>query len=320
MLRAGNLLLVCSTAASFAALAQGYPDKPIRLVVGFTAGGGPDIVARLLAPKLSDSLGQPVVVDNRPGAGGSIAEDLVAKAAPDGYTVLACSNSIAINPGLYKNLPYNAGRDLAPITLTGISAQVLIVARAFPANSVEELVALGKAKPNTLTFGSSGNGSGSHLAGELFKNMTHVQMTHVPYKGGGQGVVAVLSGDVSMMFAPSAAALPLVRSGKLKALAVTTATRSAAAPEVPTVSEAGVRGYEAFPWYGLLVPAGTPKTAIDKLLAHAVKAMELPDIKDRYANLGIQAAPTTPQEFAVYIRTETRKWDKVIKEGSVKAE
>jgi len=255
------------------AQAEVYPTKPIRMVVGFSTGGGPDIVGRLIAPKMAEMLGQQVVVDNRPGAGGSIAEEIVVKSVPDGYTILACSNSLSINPSLYKNLSYVPLRDLAPVSLTGISGQMLVVARSISVRSVEEVIALSKSKPGQLTYGSSGNGSGSHLSGELFKVMAGIQITHVPYKGGGQGVVALLSGDVSMMFAAAAPALPFVHSGRMKALAVTTAKRMAAAPDVPTMDEAGVKGYESFPWYGVLAPAGTPKPVIDRLNAAVIAAV-----------------------------------------------
>jgi len=300
--------------------AQIYPSKPIRMVVGFSTGGGPDIVGRLIAPKMAEILGQQVVVDNRPGAGGSIAEEIVVKAPPDGYTILACSNSLSINPSLYKNLPYVPLRDLAPVSLTGISAQMLVVARAIQAKSVDEVIALAKAKPGQLTYGSSGNGSGSHLSGELFKVMTGVQITHVPYKGGGQGVVALLSGDVSMMFAAAAPALPFVTSGRMRALAVTTAKRMAAAPDVPTMDEAGVKGYESFPWYGVLAPAGTPKPIIDRLNAAVVAAVQAPELKDRYAALGVEPASGTPAEFRRFTETELKKWAQVVRQGALRAD
>jgi tripartite-type tricarboxylate transporter receptor subunit TctC len=237
---------------------EAYPNRPIRMVVGFAAGGGPDIVARLIAPKLTSVFGRQVVVDNRPGAGGSIAEEIVAKAAPDGYTLLACSNSISINPFL-KKLPYDPVRDLIPISLTGISAQVLVVQPHFAAKSVRELITLAKAKPGQITYASSGTGAGSHLSGELFKLLADIDLNHIPYKGGGQGVASVLGGETDMMFAPIAAAIPHVRAGRLRAMAVTTSKRTSAAPEIPTMVEAGVPKYESFPWYGLLVPAKTPQ-------------------------------------------------------------
>ena len=302
------------------ALAEVYPTKPIRMVVGFSTGGGPDIVGRLIAPKMAEMLGQQVVVDNRPGAGGSIAEEIVVKSVPDGYTILACSNSLSINPSLYKNLSYVPLRDLAPVSLTGISGQMLVVARSISVRSVEEVIALSKSKPGQLTYGSSGNGSGSHLSGELFKVMAGIQITHVPYKGGGQGVVALLSGDVSMMFAAAAPALPFVQSGRMKALAVTTAKRMAAAPDVPTMDEAGVKGYESFPWYGILAPAGTPKLVIDRLNAAVNAAVKSAELKDRYATLGVEPASGTPAEFRRFTEVEIKKWAQVVKQAALRAD
>lgn len=302
------------------AQAEVYPTKPIRMVVGFSTGGGPDIVGRLIAPKMAEMLGQQVVVDNRPGAGGSIAEEIVVKSVPDGYTILACSNSLSINPSLYKNLSYVPLRDLAPVSLTGISGQMLVVARSISVRSVEEVIALSKSKPGQLTYGSSGNGSGSHLSGELFKVMAGIQITHVPYKGGGQGVVALLSGDVSMMFAAAAPALPFVQSGRMKALAVTTAKRMAAAPDVPTMDEAGVKGYESFPWYGVLAPAGTPKPVIDRLNAAVIAAVKSAELKDRYATLGVEPASGTPAEFRRFAEVEIKKWAQVVRQAALRAD
>jgi tripartite-type tricarboxylate transporter receptor subunit TctC len=290
------------------------------MVVGFSAGGGPDIVARLIAPKLSQLLGQQVVVDNRPGAGGSIAEDIVAKAAPDGYTILACSNSLSINPFLYPKLPYDPLKDLATVSLTGISAQTLIVRPVFPAKSVQELVALAKAKPNQLTFASSGIGAGSHLSAELFKLLTGTEMTHVPYKGGGQGVAAVIGGETDMMFAPLAAALPHVRGGRLRAMAVTTAKRAEGAPEIPTMIEAGVPGYEAFPWYGLLVPARTPKPITEKLEKAAATILAQPDMRERLLVLGVDLPTAGRAEFDRLLKAEMARWSQVVRKAGLRPE
>jgi len=295
-----------------------YPNKPIRMVVGFAPGGGPDIVARQISPTLAENLGQPVIIDNRSGAGGTIAEDIVAKAIPDGYTMLLCASSIAISPSLYTKLPYIATRDLAAVSLVGVSASVLVVNPALPAKSVKELIALAKAKPGQLSFASSGNGAGAHLAGELFQSMTAIDMVHVPYKGTAPGLLAVLSGEVSMIFAPSASALPHVQAGRLRALAITTAKRSPAAPEIPTVAEAGVPGYEAFPWYGVLVPARTPPEIISRMHAEIKKVVESREIKQRLAAMGVETASQTPEEFASYIKVETKKWAKVISRAGVK--
>ncbi len=295
-----------------------YPNRPIRMVVGFAAGGGPDIAARLFAPRLSAALGQQVVVDNRPGAGGSIGEDTVAKAAPDGYTLLMCASSLSINPFLYAKLPYDPVRDLAPVSLVGVSAQTLIVLSSFPAKSVKELIALAKSKPGQLTFASSGNGAGSHLAGELFKFMTGTDIVHVPYKGGGQGVASVLGGETIMMFAPLAAAIPHVHSGRLRALAVTTGQRSAAAPDIPTMNEAGVRGYEAFPWYGVLATSGTPAPVIQTLHKAAAEIVAQPDMKEKLLMVGIDAAGTGPAEFARFIKVEMDRWSNVIRRAGLR--
>lgn len=293
-----------------------YPNRPIRLVVGFSAGGGPDIVARLLAPKLVELLGQQVVVDNRPGAGGSIAEEIVSKAAPDGYTILACSNSISINPFLRK-LPYDAVRDLVPISLTGVSAQALIVRPDFSARSVSELIALAKSKPGQLTFASSGTGAGSHLSGELFKLLTSTEMIHVPYKGGGQGIAAVLGGETNMMFAPIAAAIPHVKSGRLRALAVTTAKRSGVANDIPTMVEAGVPGYESFPWYGLLVPSKTPKPITNVLEKATAEVLAQPDVKDRMLSLGLDMPEVGRSAFSVLLNAEMKRWSQVINKAGL---
>jgi tripartite-type tricarboxylate transporter receptor subunit TctC len=295
-----------------------YPNKPIRMVVGFEPGGGPDIVARQISPTLAENLGQPVIVDNRVGAGGTIAEDLVARAIPDGYTMLLCASSIAISPSLYPKLPYIAIRDLAAVSLVGVSASILVVNSALPAKSVKELIALAKSKPGQLSFASSGSGAGAHLAGELFQSMAAIDMLHVPYKGTAPGLLAVLSGQVSMIFAPSASALPHVHAGRLRALAITTAKRSPAAPEIPTVAEAGVPGYEAFPWYGVLVPARTPLKVISRMHAEITKVIESHEIKKRLAAMGVETASQTPEQFAAYIKAETAKWAKVISRAGVK--
>lgn len=296
-----------------------YPSRPIRMLVGYSAGGGPDIVARLVAPKLTLLLGQQVVVDNRPGAGGSIAEDMVSKAAPDGYTILACSNSLSINPFLHTKLPYNAQKDLAPVSLTGISAQVLIVRPGFAPKSVAELIAAAKSKPGGFTYGSSGIGAGSHLSGELFKFLSGIDMVHVPYKGGGQGVAAVISGETDMMFAPIAAAIPHVRSGRLRAMAVTTAVRTKAAPNIPTMIEAGVTNYESFPWYGLLVPARTPKSVINTLEKASSEILAMHDIQERMSALGVEIPKPGSAEFSRMIKVEMGRWSTVIRKAGLRA-
>ena len=294
-----------------------YPNRPVRMVVGFSAGGGPDLAARLMAPKLTALLGQQFIVDNRPGAGGSIGEAIVASAPADGYTLLMCASSISINPSIYPKLPYDPIRDLAPVSLMGVSAQTLIVLSGYSAKTVRELIALAKARPGELTFASSGNGAGSHLAGELFKFMTNTNLVHVPYKGGGQGVAAVMSGETVMMFAPIAAAIPHVRSGRLRALAVTTEQRSAAATDIPTMAEAGVPGYAAFPWYGLFAPTGTPKAVIDALHRASAEIIAQPDMRERMLTLGIDPVGNGPVEFASFVRVEMDKWSQVIRKSGL---
>ena len=309
------LVLSCLTPPSYA---QQYPNRPIRMVVGFSAGGGPDITARLVAPKLAAILGQQVVIDNRPGAGGSIAEDIVAKAAPDGYTILACSNSLSISPFLYEKLPYDPVRDLQPIHMLAVSAQVLVVQPTFAAKSVAELIALAKSKPGQFTFASSGNGAGSHLAGELFKLLTATEMVHVPYKGGGQGVTAVISGETNMMFAPIAAAIPHVRAGRLRALAVTTSQRTAAASDIPTMQEAGVPRYEAFPWYALLVPARTPKHITEALEKATKQVLAQPDTRERMLTLGLDASNIGSAEFSRFLKVEMNRWQEVVRKAALR--
>jgi len=309
--------LIVSCIAS-AAHAQQFPNRPIRMVVGFSAGGGPDITARLVAPKLAAILGQQVVIDNRPGAGGSIAEDIVAKAAPDGYTVLACSNSLSISPFLYEKLPYDPVRDLAPIHMLAISAQVLVVQPVFAAKSVSELIALAKSNPAKFTFASSGNGAGSHLAGELFKLLTATELVHVPYKGGGQGVTAVIAGETHMMFAPIAAAIPHVRGGRLRALAVTTSQRTAAARDIPTMQEAGVPRYEAFPWYALLVPARTPKPIRDALEKATKEVIAQQDTRERMLSLGLDASDIGSVEFSRFLKVEMNRWQEVVRKAALR--
>lgn len=311
---------VAIVSCSESAFAQNYPYKPVRMVVGFAPGGGPDLVARLVAPRLAEGLGQQVVVDNRPGAGGSIGEDIVAKATPDGYTILMCASSIAIIPSLYKKLPYDSLRDLAPVSLVGNSARVLVVNAALPVKSIKELVTLARSKRGQLTFASSGKGSGSHLDTELLKVMTGIDILHVAYKGSAPGLLAVLSGEVSMVIAPLASALPYVRAGKLRALGVTTAKRAAAVPDIPTIAEAGVLGYEAAPWWGILATAGTPKQVIGRLNAEIVKIVRLPDIKEQFANLGVEPVSNAPEEFAAYIKGETTKWANVVREANIRAD
>ncbi len=314
----GLLLMLWSTVA--AAQPAQYPAKPIRIIVPQSAGGSTDLTARLVAQKLSDALGQPVVVDNRPGAGSIIGTDLVAKATPDGYTLLVVASSITINPSLHKKLPFDPIRDLAPITQLSAFPNMLVVHPAVPVKTVQDLVALAKAKPGQINYGSSGAGTGTHLSAELFKYMTGVDMVHVPYKGGGPAVTALLGGQVQLNFATIPSVLPHVRAGKLRAVAVTTIKRSPAAPEVPTIAESGVPGYDHGPWNGMLAPAKTPKAIITMLNAAVSKIVHLPEAKAVLVYEGAEPVGNTPEQFAAIIRTETAKWEKVIKAAGIKAD
>lgn len=299
---------------------QDFPTKPIRFIVGLAPGGATDIVARAVAQRLTENVGQTVVVDNRPGAAGSIGAALVAKALPDGYTILIVSSSFAINPGLYASLPFHPIKDFAPITLIAQAPFLLVVHPSLPAISVKEFIALAKTKGGEFNFGSGGNGSSGHLAGELFKHLAGITATHVPYKGAGPAMVDVLAGQIQYMFASIVSSLHHVRAGKLRTLAVTSVKRSAAVPEVPTVAQAGVPGYEATTWYGALAPAGTPSGIAHKLNIEIVKAVRAPEAQSRLAGDGAEPAGSTPAQFAKHLDTEITKWVKVIKDSGVRGE
>jgi len=318
-----------ATAAAFAALiaaplagAQAtYPTKPIRIVVPFPAGGTTDILARAAAQRLSETLGQPAVVDNRPGAGGNIGAELVAKAPPDGHTLLMGTvGTHAINASLYSKMPYDHVRDFAPIILVAGVPNVLVVHPSVPAGSVKELIAYAKANPGKLNFASSGSGTSIHLAGELFKTMAGVQMAHVPYKGSAPAVTDLLGGQVQLMFDNLPSALPHIKAGKLKALAVTSATRAAALPDVPTVAESGLAGFDATSWFGLLAPAGTPQPIIARLNSEVAKWLATAEAKEKMAGLGANTAGHSTDEFVRHIAAETTKWAKVVKESGAKVD
>ena len=298
-----------------------FPSKPVRIVVPFPAGGPLDTTGRVLAQELSKAWGQSVVVDNRPGAGGNIGADLVAKSAPDGYTVvMGALSTHAVNPSLYPSMPYDAVRDFAPITLVAVTPNVLVVNPSLPVNSVKELVAYAKANPNKLSFGSGSNGSAGHLAGELFKVDTGTDVVHVPYKGAAPAMQALLAGDTQFMFDNLASAMPQVKAGKLRALAVTTAKRSSLAPELPTMAEAGLAGFDISTWFGLLAPAGTPPEVIVRWNADVVKILRSPEMRERMVAQGAEPAPTTPAEFAAFIATELPKYAKIVKASGAKVD
>ena len=294
-----------------------FPDKPLRVIVPFAPGGGTDAITRSLGIGMAEALGQPVIVDNKPGAGTIIGTDAVAKSAPDGYTLVMATFAHAVNPALQPKLPYDTDKAFAPIALIGVSPNVLVVRADRPYKTVAELVAAAKAKPGSLTFASQGNGTSAHLAGELFKSLAKVNITHVPYRGAGPAMTDLLGGQVDMMFATAAAARPFVSAGKMRALAVTTAHRSPAYADVPTLAESGVPGYAAESWYGLYAAAGTPKEVIARLndaVRRAVKADAF--VKQTQAE-GLAVNVGTPQELERYVRAEEVRWRKVVKDGNI---
>ncbi|MBI4190482.1 MAG: tripartite tricarboxylate transporter substrate binding protein [Betaproteobacteria bacterium] len=294
-------------------LAQGYPAKPIRVIDAFPAGGGTDIVARLIAPKFLESQGQSWVVDNRPGAGGIIGTDIVAKSPPDGYTLLMFSGSFTVHPSIYKNLPYDLTKAFAPVTQTSTAAAVLVVHPSVPARTVKELIALAKARPGRLNFASGGSGTTFHVAVELFKSMAGISMTHIPYKGSAPALLATVGGEVDLTLIPMPSGAPYIRSGRLRALAVSTAKRDIAMPELPTIAEAGLSGFEATNPTGVLAPVATPREIVAKLQQEIARIVNMPDIRERLLGLGAEPVGSTPEQFGEYIRTEIAKWAKVVK-------
>ncbi len=304
-----------------AAAADAYPARPIRFVVAFPPGGGTDIIARSIAQKLAERLAQQVVVDNRPGAGGNIGTDIVAKSAPDGYTLLMGSaGPLAINASLFDKMPFDPIRDLAPVTLAASTPNVLVVHPSLKAATVNELIALAKARPGEINFASSGHGTPAHLAGELFNSMAGVKLVHVPYKGAAPALADLLGGQVQLMFSTMPPALPHVKDGKLRALAVTSSKRSRAMPELPTVDEVALPGFEANTWHGVVVPADTPAAIVARLNREIVAILHLPEVVERLSGQGAEALGSTPEEFAAYIRSESVKWAKVVRDSGAKAE
>ncbi len=303
------------------AQAQTYPTKAIRWIVTYPPGGPTDFVARAIGAKLTEAWGQQVVIDNRAGAGGVIGTDLAAKAAPDGYTLLfGTSAGLTINPALVRTLAYDPVRDFAPVSLLVINPQILVVNNSVPVNSVKELIAYAKSRPGQLNYASVGQGSPNHLGMELLKALAGIDMVHVPYKGTGPAVTDLLGGQVQLMFNSMPSVLPLVKAGKLKGLAVGSPQRSPAAPEVPTVAEAGVPGFENVTWYGMFAPAKTPKDVIAKLNAQVVKILTNPEMAQRMASQGAEPRGTTPEELAGFMRVESERWKKVIKAAGIKLE
>lgn len=306
--------------ASFNATAQAYPSKPLHVIAPFPPGGPVDVLGRVLAQGLSDAMGQPAVVDNKVGAAGNIGIDQAAKAAPDGYTLaIVPLGNIAVNPALYPSLPYKAA-DLAPVTMLATVENVLVVNSAVPARSVKELLALAAQKPGSISFASPGAGSQAHLAGELLALNSGVQLLHVPYKGIGPALNDLLGGQVTMMFAQMSSVLPHIKSGKLRALGVASLKRSPAMPETPTIAEQGVPRFEALSWYALMVPAGTPRAVIDKLHSETVKLFARPELKEKLAALGMDAATGKPADLAAAIQADTARWAEVIRQKNIKPE
>jgi tripartite-type tricarboxylate transporter receptor subunit TctC len=297
-----------------------YPSKPVRLIVPFAPGGSNDIMARLAGQKLSESLGQQVVVDNRAGASGIVGTDIAAKAAPDGYTLLMMSLTFAVNPSLYRKLPYDTEKDLAPVTLVASAPLMLVVHPSIPAKSVQEFLAYARANPGKLNFGSGGPGTTPHLAGEMLKMMARLQMTHVPYKGGGPALADLMGGQIQLMLENIPSTLPLAKSGKLRALAVTGLKRSPLVPDLPTLDEAGLKGYEIVGWNGFFVPAGTPHNIVAHLHALTVTALAQPDLKERLAILGAEGVGNSPDEFRAFVKAEIAKWARVVKAAGLKVE
>jgi tripartite-type tricarboxylate transporter receptor subunit TctC len=299
-------------AVSTAAGAAGYPERPVRMLVGFAPGGGTDATARAISPKMSEILGQQVVIDNRPGAAGNIATDITSKSNPDGYTILMGTiAALSINPSLYKKLPFDPIKDLAPVTRAVDSTNVLVVHPSVAAKSVKELIALAKSK--SLNGGSSGVGGAGHLALELFNLQAGTKITHVPYKGGGPAMTDLLGGQIQLIFATAASAVGAIQAGKIRALAVTTLKRSPLVPDLPTISESGLKGFEANNWYGIIVPAKTSRAIVMQLNKAATTALETPAIKEILFKQGLDAAPESPEAFGAYIKSEGVKWEKVIK-------
>lgn len=317
-----NRILVAGALActAFGAAADNYPSRPIKWVVPFTPGGAMDSMARTLGEKMAQSMGQPVVIENRPGAGGTIGSSMVAKADPDGYTMMIVSIGHAVNPALYPKLSYDGIKSFEPVSLIGIVPNVLVAHSASKFNSVNELITQARAQPGKITYASAGTGTTIHLAAELFNSMANVDILHVPYKGSAPAVTDLLGRQVDIMFDSVSSAKPHIDSGRLKAIAVTTSKRSTALPNVPTVAEAGLKGYELNGWYAVFVPAGTPRPVVDRLNGEIVKALKQPDVAKRFAQLGAEPVGSSPEELGKYLRTETARWAEVVRTRNITAE
>ena len=313
------LALALATADSRAQTAK-YPDKPVKMVVGFTAGGGTDVVARILAQKMSENLGQSVLVENRTGASGMIAGEMVAKSAPDGYTLMmGTQTTFAVAPTLYRKTSLDPARDFAGIAMSAISPLVLVVHPSVSAHSVKDVIAMAKAKPGAINYGSGGLGTTPHMSGELFQAVAGIKLVHVAYRGEAPAINDLIGGQIPFMFANLSAIVGNVRAGQLRAVGVTSAKRAPAIPDVPTLAESGLPGFEAATWFALVAPAGTPRDVRERLNAEVKRALALPDVKQRYADLGMAAEDSTPESLDAYIKSEIAKWTKVIKDADIKA-
>jgi tripartite-type tricarboxylate transporter receptor subunit TctC len=319
---ATGVLVAAWGACSYAAEGgPAYPTKVIRFILGFPPGGASDTVARVLAPPLQGRLGQQVVIDNRPGAGGNIAGEIAARSAPDGHTWFLGNNAIlATNQALYSRMPFDSLKDFATVVLVGTQPSVLVVHPSLPVRSVRDLIALAKARPGQLNYASTGTGTAGHLVGELFKGLAQVNYVHIPYKGGGPAVIDLVSGQVQFMFATAASVMQHVRSGRLRALAVTSGERSPSLPELPTIAETGVPGFEAITWHGVVVPAGTPAAVVGRVNTEFNAVLSAPDTRERLAAQGVEAKGGTAAEFATFLRSEIPKWSKVVRDSGAKAD
>ncbi len=306
-------LVAASLLLSIAVQAQTYPTKPVRMLVGFVPGGTTDVIGRVIAPKLHELMGQPVVMDNRPGAGANIAAEMAAKSSPDGYTLLIVNAGLAVSASIYRNLKYDARKDLAPVSEVGVSPHVLVVYPGLPVKSVKEFIALAKAHPGQLNFSSGGTGNSDHLAGELLKYLAKIDIVHVPYKGGTPAIADVVTGQVAMYFPALSTAWLMTKSGKVRALAVTSAQRSSFEPDLPTLAEAGVPGYEHVMWMAVLAPAKTPQGIVTRLNAEIAKTLTMPDVRERFAALGVESVGSTPEQLGAMLGSEIDKYTRVSK-------
>ena len=319
----GMRCLLCAmlvAVAAGAAAQAGYPSRPVRVIVPSSAAGGTDIVARIIAPRLSERLGQQIVIDNRPGAGTMIGIELAAKSPPDGYTLLMGLSTLAINSALHTKVPYDPVRDFAPITQAVSSASIIVVHPSVPVKTLKELIAFARARPGQLNYASAGTGTYPHMTMELFLSMAGLRMVHIPYKGTGPAMIDMLAGHTATMAATVLTGMPQIRSGRLRALGITSKERSAVAPDIPTIAEAGLPGYESVQWYGMLAPAKTPKEIVARLHGEITRVLQMPDIKERFAGDGADPVGNTPEEFARFIQSELTKWAKVARAAGIKPE